>query len=377
MNKLHSVSILERLLSTWELDRWIHELAFINPGLMALSAHKDLPDHFRKDLFELSQHWRELRGHLLDLPQTNFDFLRFMGKFAPDSRADFRMVPAWLASWVLSSKRVFTLDAELQLLLSLTGNQDIKWDMVKFPFDSFLINLAQPIICKERGLKVVSMLLTHETLFMEGLGVLGRSRTLVLIDDSNRTLSDISTPEREKISRLAHVNPTKCAAMLNKLATIRHVGAIRLPEMIDSGENIEWKLINTDPVLKECIDVFFGFVCYLNTMSRSVITEQESWKDVEKTETPPPNHKAVTSGAQVFAVHFGQKLTPEEKLALHSIGKGGFEVSAHWRRGHFRRAPGSGNDPMAPRNIWVRPTLVRRDKADSGEGILGTEQDVQ
>lgn len=49
------------------------------------------------------------------------------------------------------------------------------------------------------------------------------------------------------------------------------------------------------------------------------------------------------------------------------------ELCAHFRRGHWRRPPGQGDDPTASKTVWVRPTLVRRDRLPEGALPGGSE----
>jgi hypothetical protein len=47
-----------------------------------------------------------------------------------------------------------------------------------------------------------------------------------------------------------------------------------------------------------------------------------------------------------------------------------FELSCPFREGHWRRPPGKGDDPTAPRTVHVRPCIVRRDRLPKDGGLL-------
>ena len=102
-----------------------------------------------------------------------------------------------------------------------------------------------------------------------------------------------------------------------------------------------------------------------------------------KSEWEPLSRKAqqdlslVTREAEVCTISSCHKLTAKERAALGidmKVGSvGGHEVRAHFRRGHWRRLPGYGDQPDAPKLVWVRPTLVRRDRLPRGALPGGAE----
>ena len=55
-------------------------------------------------------------------------------------------LPEELSDWTQSSRRVFYLTRELQMLLALTSFEKITWGDIPWPFRSFVIVLEEPIV---------------------------------------------------------------------------------------------------------------------------------------------------------------------------------------------------------------------------------------
>ena len=108
-----TVELLENALRVWE-DMCLVDEARIRTGI-ASGLHK--PDEY----YGPTRHWRELRNHLLMLKGGDFDVKRFLASGA-QATDPLRLVgkdnlfhsfPLQLASWTLSSRRVFHLSAEM------------------------------------------------------------------------------------------------------------------------------------------------------------------------------------------------------------------------------------------------------------------------
>lgn len=87
----------------------------------------------------------------------------------------------------------------------------------------------------------------------------------------------------------------------------------------------------------------------------------------------------MTNDADVCTVSSIYRLTPEERKLIgdHAVSRRGtVELCAHFRRGHWRRPPGKGDDPTAEKTVWVRPTLVCRDRLAAGSMPGGNRTDV-
>jgi hypothetical protein len=134
-------------------------------------------------------------------------------------------------------------------------------------------------------------------------------------------------------------------------------------------ERLEWM-----PVFREALKLIINCLCYLSSPSREVA---DTYPDTDLTrritEAPSPLERArarnQASREGYTLIHFcGGSLERQSR-----VPSGGRELSAHWRRGHWRnQAFGLGRAQR--RLIWIRPTLVRKDKAT--DGVPGHMYDV-
>jgi len=116
------------------------------------------------------------------------------------------------------------------------------------------------------------------------------------------------------------------------------------------------------------IRVVVGMCLYLKTLP-SGSPHQSEWRPVPRSGLPDP--KAISNEAQVCTVSSCYKLTTQERVMLGLEGtkqeKALYELSCHFRAGHWRRPPGMGSDPTAPKTVHVRPCIVRKDRLQEGE----------
>lgn len=114
-------------------------------------------------------------------------------------------------------------------------------------------------------------------------------------------------------------------------------------------------------VLLESTRLAAGLSLYLGMGGTECARSAADWKpSVESGRLT----RAITSEAQVCEVASMHRLSTAEVAAIEGVsGHGsGNLVSAYFRRGHWRKKPGQGADPLAPKTTWVRPTLVCRDR---------------
>lgn len=120
------------------------------------------------------------------------------------------------------------------------------------------------------------------------------------------------------------------------------------------------------PVFREVLKLVVNCLCYLSSPSREITTrypDAESTRVITPGGTPLERARARNRAARegYTLIHFcGDSL--EHEAGTFPTGR---ELSAHWRRGHWRnQAIGVGRSEH--KLMWIRPTLVRKDKADAG-----------
>jgi hypothetical protein len=105
--------------------------------------------------------------------------------------------------------------------------------------------------------------------------------------------------------------------------------------------------------------IVFGMCLYLSTLTPQERREYTQWFKVqggiEGTSSRQP--ETITDESEVCAVTSVQAISDRDRELLRRImGTGrGTLPSPHFCQGHWRRPPGKGDDPNAPRTVWVRP----------------------
>ncbi|MFH0928015.1 MAG: hypothetical protein V1821_00920 [bacterium] len=344
-----------------------------------------------------------LREHLLRAYTESFDDNRFgfpLDASLLKTLARYAHIPMALWEWTRYSRRVYSLDDDLQTLLENTAINRVRWAELKLPFESFALALARPIRDPDNILSfdciLVSQLeengarLIQFTLFGEGLerifplNYVSRHR----ITEKLR-LKDL--PGLGKIfhkiyeQSLGHASPIFSFLIPATAIGSEALGTVgSLLESVmsavgsSSQEFADTFGIEEEIIVSEGAELRFpeiaarlvaGVCLYLQHIApRAPGGHGSQWN-------PPatsPSARAIIHGAQVCAVKSVERLSSEETDIVRDFrDRPTRELCTHWRSGHWRKPPGQGHDPLAPRSIWIRPILVRRDRLAPGTLPVG------
>jgi len=296
---------------------------------------------------------------------------------------------------------MFRLSPDLQTLLEGTELGEFRISDVPWPFDSFVVLLAQPIptltpgeftdaILVSRGTAVLtpdSPLVTVE-LLPQGFGTREYlpDRVVLEMEDAFRD------KRKERLKKLLDRWGKAAEPYLRPIFHLNSMSgeyvktsAAKLAENALVGHPNWMKNLNQNiasyPHWDGAVRIIAGLSLYL----KSLPTKKHKESDRLQRSTIQADWQSVVNGADVCAVSSAHELSGEEhenlklaiqdeQLALDAEAKGQtYEVRAHYRRGHWRRAPGTANNPEAPKVIHVRPTLVRRDRLPDGTAPRGSE----
>lgn len=328
-----------------------------------------------------------LRKHLLALQNEPFNYSKYVGpKVIQDELEKYgnflQWLPCSLAAWTRSSRRIFRVSADLAYLLMATSLKDIAWTDIPLPFDSFGISLEVPIIDK-RGNKVDFILLSRETGYVaaeEVLSLRGLSpdyanvksigiQTRLRISEAIRKkrwgrpmelIAEALFPQRNSFSMVAYVNDLG-------LISDQHPGV----EFKD-GEETSTEPMEEHVEFDMMLRLVIGLCFYLKTLPPG----SSHASDWVKGKNPTKDKTVVTNDAEICTVTSVYALKPEERTVLDEVVRSGkhttTELRVHFRRGHWRRMPGCGDNPDAPRIVHVRPCIVRKDRLPPGAAPSGT-----
>ncbi len=340
--------------------------------------------HFENDLNEEVfrgpvSHFPEFRNHLLTIHDHGFDWNRFIGPTHFNSEMEQLKylrgcISGAIASWTLSSRRVYTIDEELQLLLSITSLEGVDWRMVHFPFDSFLLKLAFPIRADD-GRSFDSILVSKVADLSPAKYENGYVRpvSLILIPEELYDLDKVvPMSQRQKLTRWMKNDLQKAAAFLQGIRGLKKPNVVIInvrPDILETNLVAEASK-DSSSYTEEMFRLLFGTLLYMQSLP-AIETGANTWT---KEEGPKKSivRPSIDDESLVCHIVNHRKLIPEEKKVFKEVAlrKTGYEMSAHHREGHWRRPPGHGDDPNYPKTVWVRPTIVRKDRL-SKDGLPG------
>lgn len=283
--------------------------------------------------------------------------------------------PYYLGKWSTSSRRIYYLPDDLTLQLQATSLKGLTLRDIKLPFSSFCIALESPLV-NEKGKELDFFLIANP--FSESHALFGFARSLSKwkhIDPVLRSKIDESV-RKGNLRRFTQLIPRNFGWMESVSShwdAFAETGDPVPDEALD--ENLEYALRNqsAEDWMVRFARVLFGLCVYLQTFTKTYPGLVEPVPPMKKIYAGCGDGPALMSAADVCKVQSVVKLTLEEKDIIRDqlSGRGGWEVRAHFREGFWRRPPGEGQNPLAEKTIWVRPTLVRRDRLPENTLPLG------
>jgi hypothetical protein len=391
---------LEQALRYWE------DIAFLIAQDILLCRHAG-----RKERAPLSGpllHATSFRQAVLRCHEKPFDPERFLGDTAIlEEMGSWNYLPSSLWGWSRDSRRLYHLNAELQDLFLRTETDGIRWEDLSWPFKSFGIQLATPISI-EKNLYDTVLVAEQTWASAETAPADPRNPSspsflqVLLLGPSLETYGPVPKPVRQEIGdaiRRRNINQAakllnRAFAHLNLLTPAIHfhleldaIGKQAIgtrsnilirSSLLHWGERIgkEAPPGSEDPSLGAQFDpvirVMVGLLVYLSNRPPA-----SHLSPPRRPTAPAPGQspRFITSEAEICetqGAYHPPEEAPQEERRTHRPG--GYEVSPHHREGYYRRRSGEGNNPDAPRVIWVPPTTVRKDLLPPGALPLGSKK---
>ncbi|MBU6426760.1 hypothetical protein KGQ27_00755 [Patescibacteria group bacterium] len=335
------------------------------------------------------------RKYLLKCHSEEFDYSKYVGvdevrKAVATAGHFLEFLPCSLTAWTKYSRRVFHLSSDLAHILMATSLSDICWDEVPWPFDSFAITLETPIR-DSRGHQLDCILFSRET------GIACKEDTMCIraFAPGYCEIPAISPYVRQRIREAISKRRWGTASELLAKASDQKADTFAAVSYIpytfgkvteEQSDGIEYFDKVTNETRIENFDehaefemikrLVVGLCLYLKTLP----SESSHASDWQRVPNPTKDATVITKEALVCSVDFCHKLSTDEKEALRVISSSArstlVEISAHFRRGHWRRAPGTGDNPSAPKIVQVRPCIVRKDRLPQGSLPKGALSEV-
>jgi hypothetical protein len=402
------IARLEQALIVWEDTCYLQKrISKFTPESTKILV--DMPDHNGPLV-----HYREFRDHVIhDSVKGNFDIERFtFFRYNQESIVTNCAIPTALFAWNHCSRRVFHLDHNLQTLLSATSMDGVFWNEIKWPFQSFVIELSDPLadsngklydyiivgeigkICnvfKNKEGRIVSVVLLPQEL--ENYKPLNKKKIERIFKREIREdmiklvlkWQRLALDYKESFAFLFSDNPKNSLAVnkpyeesakyfnehfrpkgLRKLA--EQVG-IEMPPIED--EYSSYSLFDKAKHLIASVCLFLETLPPKKTIETNQIEKRK--KDEINVGLP-----CVSIAEEIFQLQSESILSRETQETVAEIirSRSSRDVRPHWRRGHWRRIWGSKENVSAPR-IWIRPCLVNKEKLPPNSVPLASQSNLE
>ena len=285
---------------------------------------------------------------------------------------------AW--SWMRYSRRVFRIPRDLALLL-LAADFDAEGksaDLV-LPFPSFAVEFDAPLelpgfapfpgfVFYRIPHAVCGTIETRASgLCTEMFGVLAPSTKAgtyepLSLRERNKVRDDSRRGRKGRRTKIAN----RLAGHLDGAIVNDSIAALgesaRMAEGPMPGEE-------PDPAFEACCKIAWGLAMYLEAFVPDVPTGPFVPTGCARTRRARQSRQGVrVSVGETFRVDCAHRLSDRGRRLLEDrVFRGGTSPGPHWRCGHWRRSPGTGQDPTAPKNVRVSPSLVMEAALQEGE----------
>lgn len=332
-------------------------------------------------------HWRQFRKDLLrGLTHERIKvYENWGGIFDRDTPRTFVRIPQSVAAWTYGSREVFHLHPNLQAMLELTSTRGLLWGDILWPYHGYAITLDRPIQ-REDGLTVDTMIVSA---LPQPSG-----KTLVSIQLLDVALERWTPPSSSVWDKLENWQMYgKWKEIDRELPALKQqtiFADISCPWMYDTyapdervrnmserwlEEALKIRVGRSDKIFwAQIIRVVLGLNLYLSTLPPGSGQRQEGPRPLLD-----PKVQGITAAAHVCTVVGHRTLTDEEQESLgpDTAPRLYRQIRPHWRRGHYRRMPGHGHDPKAPRCVRIDPVYIHKDLVEPGMQVGGGEVDVE
>ena len=302
----------------------------------------------------------------------------FTDEMIADARRTEFHFPYYLGKWSASSRRIYYIPSDLMLLLETTSLKGLTFRDIRLPFSSFAIALETPLVTEEEGLELDFFLIGDFSMECFALYGLARSLSKVKLVSPSLRIKIDEAAQKGNLRRFMQLTGKELRGRISVVT--KHWEANVYPNAVsetEASEDLEEMLSKSEEDgedhMTKFFRVFVGLCLYLNAFNSSYSDVTERIPGIKKAYAGAKDGPALTDSADVCRVQSLVKLTPEDKTIIRGqlSGRGGWEVRAHFREGFWRRPRGEGHNPLAKKTIWVRPTLVRRDKLPDNALPLG------
>ena len=284
MKKTDGASRLDNLLSSWEDICFIHKIGA------------------QVNLKTGGNPLNPLDGPLTYAPEFRKFIMKFNGTFSPSDYLKFmnvklgfdELIPLAILAWNHHSRRIFHLPTDIQTILDATSLGGITWEEIRFPFDSFLVTLEDPIV-SDNKIEYDCILVSRIDLFLPPQ-TKGHVIEIRLISKDFSNYKKISNSERKKVDIFVHngqfneiISFIKNMTPINSFKTPAiHVFLDKIKEKIikdsipDLGELTGQPEMAKDSAMDSALHIVLNLCLYLENFSSNSLVHESKHRTIKK-----------------------------------------------------------------------------------------------
>jgi|GEM_PF-4286637 len=324
--------------------------------------------------------WRNFRKTLLSrkpYDPVTFGVPEYVTKKYLSNSPVYLYIPEIIHNWSQTSRRMYMPTKDMQISLELTQIGRLSWGDIHPPFPSFGMVLPIPIAWKHEARAMPEIDFVYAGFSQDKVLILTLGKDL----DARPYLTEKRSAAIEAAVKSEDI--VAIEEILNDLSA-KHFGtpAIHLVIMERDDKHPIMEDLNgpcktmtvangkTTSVEEELPDYWkliirmvAGMCLHLETMSKDRVTKPRvktgQWKKLDQQMCGP---RMVTAESMVCSVDTTRVLSPEERQMHARIRSNGVheavQMSVHFRSACWRKKPGMGDDPLAPKCVYVDWSIV-------------------
>lgn len=313
------------------------------------------------DKFQYLDFWEDYTG----------DFYEFLCSPTVNARKDVDLAESYI-SFYRNGRNIIEIPYFLSELLCFTDVGDVKWNDIKTPYETVYFHFSRnentPNVILEKRSYLIGAYVTNK--------IVDHTRmlnfTLILEEYHGGVLNFSMECDTSKYIDNPTINESIIASVVwddeNYTYEYEYAGLKACVEDIynDADTEINKMIYNSICLLVNC-------VCYLNSTEKDIklyTTNEQATELLRQLEQAKKSQQRTK---------LTQKLSKLSYSKIHLLGESlqkkyerliaEKEVEAHWRRGHWRNQP-YGKGLMEAKLIWIKPTIVRKDKGSPVKGHI-------
>lgn len=373
-----SEKALEKTLQAWE-DYCLLREAFAKARAWMVGADLSV------ESIEVLTKWKTYRRTLLTNSVTELRFDHWCRRLLPELQKELDygwmnvlgLFPLEFFAWTRKSRKAFVVEAPEQNLFSQATFPDVRWEDILWPFESFMIELTEPLKLEEgTHLHQMTHILVSQIWFGEiqtiWLRLIDITATELFSKSERYKLREaLSRRKEKKVEKLTDSALERlpkhwkaCGSLMFRLFSTKDQkpgSKITFEDDLTSSSEKTGHLlpdIKSPNLRKVCIQatkIVLGTCLFLESISQ---TSPEHWRKRRGEGRPYMGPTGIiTDETAVCTIGLSGTIDPTKQETTYSVvPKGKGFVRPHWRRSHRRRP--TFTPPDHPKTIKVPAKLI-------------------